>query len=143
MNNRGLISSRSDVVALLSGELLQLRIEKSLLFKTTYHWEPHYFLLTSIGILKFEGPSIVSTPDFVPLKHIEKAELVDDSSYGAPQGSRSLMILYTIPNINGQRFEMVLSSESPCTVIEWTEMLRRLRSLYEESKETVEPTMGK
>ena len=32
MNTRGLISSRSDVIALLSGELLELRVEKSYLF---------------------------------------------------------------------------------------------------------------
>ena len=32
MNKRGLISSRSDVVALLSGELLELRTEKRYLF---------------------------------------------------------------------------------------------------------------
>ena len=53
MKSLGVISSRSDVIALLSGELLQLRIEKSIFFKTSYHWEPHYFLLTSIGIFKF------------------------------------------------------------------------------------------
>jgi hypothetical protein len=32
MNTRGLISSRSDVIALLSGELLELRTETSYLF---------------------------------------------------------------------------------------------------------------
>lgn len=32
MNTRGLISSRSDVIALLSGELLELRVETSYLF---------------------------------------------------------------------------------------------------------------
>ena len=62
MNNRGLISSRSDVVALLSGELLELRTEKSYLFKTSYHWEPHYYLLTSIGIFKFKGANMVRAP---------------------------------------------------------------------------------
>ena len=35
MNNRGLISSRSDVIALLSGELLELRTETSYLFKVS------------------------------------------------------------------------------------------------------------
>lgn len=53
MNSKGLISSRSDVIALLSGELLELRTERSMLFKTSYHWDLHYYLLTSIGILKF------------------------------------------------------------------------------------------
>ena len=78
MNTRGLISSRSDVIALLSGELLELRVEKSYLFQTSYHWEPHYYLLTSIGILKFKNADIVSAPTFIPLRHMVNADLVDD-----------------------------------------------------------------
>ena len=47
------------MIALLSGELLELRTETSYLFQTSYHWEPHYYLLTSIGILKFSGADLV------------------------------------------------------------------------------------
>ena len=68
MNKRGLISSRSDVVALLSGELLELRTEKRYLFQTTYHWEQHYYLLTSIGILRFSGGDLNRAPSFIPIK---------------------------------------------------------------------------
>lgn len=77
MNTKGLISSRSDVIALLSGELRELRTEKSLLFKTSYHWDPHYYLLTSIGILRFEQANMSKAPSFVPLKHIVAADLLD------------------------------------------------------------------
>ena len=78
MNNRGLISSRSDVIALLSGELLELRTETSYLFTVTSHWEPHYYLLTSIGIFKFIGTKMEKTPVFVPLRNILTAKLVED-----------------------------------------------------------------
>ena len=78
MNARGLISSRSDVIALLSGELLELRSETSMLFRTTYHWEPHYYLLTSIGILKFTGGDMTVRPVFVGLKNIIQADIVED-----------------------------------------------------------------
>lgn len=77
MNSKGLISSRSDVIALLSGELLELRTERSMLFKTSYHWDPHYYLLTSIGILRFQRANMAKAPSFVPLKHIVAADLLD------------------------------------------------------------------
>ena len=77
MGNQGLISNRSDIIALLSGELMQLRIEKSLFFKTEYHWDSHYFLLTSIGILKFDASL---APCFIPLNIINRVELLNYSS---------------------------------------------------------------
>jgi len=142
MNNRGLISSRSDVIALLSGELLQLRIEKSLLFKTSFHWEPHYFLLTSIGILKFKSANMTAAPSFVPLKHMLKSELIEENSSVSSQG-RTLRIIYEISDVSGEQHEMMLSSETPSQVIEWTTLICRLRSLYEESKGAIEATVGK
>lgn len=78
MNARGLISSRSDVVAILSGELMELRRETSYLFKTQVLWEPHYYLLTSIGILKFKDTNMERTPDLVPLRSIVRAGLIAD-----------------------------------------------------------------
>ena len=78
MNTRGLISSRSDVIALLSGELLEYRTETSFIFQTNYFWDPHYYLLTSIGVFKFKNADMESKPSFVPLARITEAALVDD-----------------------------------------------------------------
>ena len=79
MNMRGLISSRSDVIALLSGELHQLRMQKSYLFKTSIVWESHYFLLTSIGILKFDVHNMSRAQLFVPLKKMISTDLIEDN----------------------------------------------------------------
>lgn len=80
MNTRGLISSRSDVIALLSGELFELRTETSYLFQTTQYWEPHYYLLTSIGLFKFIDANIERKPLYVPLRTIYETEIVEDES---------------------------------------------------------------
>jgi len=137
MNTRGLISSRSDVIALLSGELLELRTEKSFLFQTSYHWEPHYYLLTSIGILKFTGANMEKTPVFVPLRNMIKAELVDDEPSKFTT-EKILLVTYTEPDKGDRQFNMLLSSETVNQVIEWSETIRRLRQLYSESKSVIE-----
>lgn len=138
MNTRGLISSRSDVIALLSGELLQLRVEKSYLFQTSYHWEPHYFLLTSIGILKFKGADMVSAPDFVPLRSMVKTDIIDDEqSKYTTQKFLQITFIESETSSNLEK-EMILTSENVGQVIEWTEMIKRLRLLYTESKSAME-----
>ena len=142
MNNRGLISSRSDVIALLSGELLQLRIERSYLFQTSYHWEPHYYLLTSIGILKFTGANMTAAPKFVPLKSIVNAELIDGTEVTKITTEKVLKVTYEDDRepstAENNQTAMLLTSEAANQVIEWTEMIRRLQQLYAESKGAME-----
>ena len=133
MNKRGLISSRSDVVALLSGELLELRTEKRYLFQTTYHWEQHYYLLTSIGILRFSGGDLNRAPSFIPIKAMVQTELVDDeqSKYTT---QKTLLIKHLDPNDpSANHINIHLSSETVSQVIEWTETIKRLRQLDSES----------
>ena len=111
MNTRGLISSRSDVIALLSGELLQLRTEKSIIFKTSYHWEPHYFLLTSIGILKFVGANMTLAPQFVPLKNMIEADIIENEATRFST-DKIIQIVYRCPDAPGLTEEMLLSSDT-------------------------------
>lgn len=80
---------------------------------------------------------MVNAPTFVPLRHMVKSEIVDDeqSKYTT---EKFLQITYLNGDDSGQENEMILSSETVNQVIEWTEMIKRLRQLYSESKSAIE-----
>lgn len=79
LNQRGVLSARSDVVAILSGELLQLRVERPFLFGAAQHfWDSRYFLLTSAGLLRVDDVRTFGSPLFVPLAAMESTELARD-----------------------------------------------------------------
>ena len=142
MSTRGLISSRSDVIALLSGELLELRTEKTFLFGQSYHWEAHYYLLTSIGIFKFVNTDMVHRPQFVPLRNMLHVDMVEDEQTKYTT-EKVLQVTYADPDAGGAHTNMLLSSETLSQVIEWTEMIKRLRQLYTESKSAIEAKPNK
>lgn len=78
LNKNSVISSRSSVIAILSGELLELQVRKSFLFQKQYDWIQSYLLLTSIGIFKFKGLELDEIPDYIPLSSITSVTLLED-----------------------------------------------------------------
>ena len=84
---------------------------------------------------------MVSTPTFVPLRHMIKADIVDDelSKYTT---EKFLQISYVDNEASTDENDMILSSEHVSQVIEWTEMIKRLRQLYSESKSAIEAIGG-
>ena len=133
MNTRGLISSRSEVVAILSGELLELKKETSYLFKTQLSWEPHYFLLTTIGILKFPEANIEKTPHLIPLRNIVRAYQVDNEAPSEGTLDRSLKIVHVRSERPEKQLSLVLSTESRVQITEWEDTIKRLQILYNSS----------
>ena len=87
-------------------------------------------------------------PEFIPLKSMISAELIDDGSYKL-QNKRVFRIVYSDQTqtsevcANGDNFEMLLTSDTVSQVIEWCEMVKRLRQLYTDSKQAIVQVVGK
>ncbi len=85
--------------------------------------------------MKFDAVNMDKTPLFVPLKSILKADLIEDSSSWHSNG-HVFKIEYEDLELSGQTTEMLLTSDTANSVIEWSEMVKRLHQLYEMSKAT-------
>ena len=86
--------------------------------------------------MKFEAVNMDRTPMFVPLKSIVNADLIEDSKSWHSNG-RIFRIEYEDLELSGQTTEMLLTSDAVNSVIEWSEMVKRLHHLYKMSKMTI------
>lgn len=98
-------------------------------------WEPHYYLLTSIGLLKFPDANMEKRPDLVPLRNIVRASLIDDV-FSKAENSHPKKILeithFTTDNPEVEH-SMALSSETVAQITEWEDMIKRLHQLWSRS----------
>ena len=70
-----------------------------------------------------------------------KADLVEDE-HSKYTTEKFLQITFVESDFSNNENDMILSSETVSQVIEWTEMIKRLRQLYNESKSAIEAVGG-
>ena len=85
---------------------------------------------------------MIANPTFVPLKLLKRFELRQDEPRISPEARKLLLVLDSAdaPELTE---EIVLTSDTPSQILEWTETIRRLFALYKENKGIIDAKIGK